>query len=158
MRRLAAGVTIITAGHEGERMGLTATAVCSLTATPPRLLACVNLHGATYRLICAGRQMAVNVLADRHEPVAREFSRAGRCSQHMFDQQVWDMADGVPVMRDALAVFLCSVEQMLVMDTHAVVIGSVQRVALAATQPPLLYADGHYGSLSASTQSPPQER
>jgi flavin reductase (DIM6/NTAB) family NADH-FMN oxidoreductase RutF len=38
MRRLAGGVTIVTARLGEIRAGLTATSVCSLTAEPPRLL------------------------------------------------------------------------------------------------------------------------
>ena len=38
MRRLAATVTIVTAGREGRRFGMTATAVTSVTAAPPTLL------------------------------------------------------------------------------------------------------------------------
>jgi len=150
MRRLAAGVTIITSEHEGECMGMTATAVCSLTASPPRLLACVNLQGSTYRLICGSRRLAVNVLGSSHESVARDFSRPGKRSPDLFDAGIWDLAAGSPVLKGALAAFRCSVAHMLLMETHAIVIGEVESVALGPSQPPLLYADGHYGELSPS--------
>jgi hypothetical protein len=43
MRHLAASVTLITTKvHRDQRGGLTATAVCSVSAEPPQILVCVN--------------------------------------------------------------------------------------------------------------------
>ena len=42
MRTLAAAVNIITSIHSGHRYGMTATAVCSVTADPPTLLVCIK--------------------------------------------------------------------------------------------------------------------
>ena len=149
MRRLAAGVTVITSCLEGQRTGMTATAVCSLSASPARLLACVNLRGATYRFASASRRMAVNVLALHQEQVARDFSSADKCLDSLFADGGWCDAGGLPVLGNAAAVFECSVEQMLVMDTHAVLIGSVARVHVSDAAAPLLYADGAYAALGA---------
>ena len=48
MRQLAAGVTIVTTAVGERRNGLTATAVCSLSAEPPMLLACVNREAGAH--------------------------------------------------------------------------------------------------------------
>ena len=49
MRRLAGTVTVVTVDNNGERHGTTATAVTSLSMSPPSLLVCFNrdsrLHG-----------------------------------------------------------------------------------------------------------------
>ena len=42
MRTLAGAVNIITSVHSGHRYGMTATAVCSASADPPTVLACIN--------------------------------------------------------------------------------------------------------------------
>ncbi|MPS28314.1 MAG: flavin reductase [Alcaligenaceae bacterium] len=151
MRRLAAGVTVITSCLEQERTGMTATAVCSVSATPPRLLACVNLRGATYRFASASRRMAVNVLSLHQEQVARDFSSAEKCLGQLFAGDGWRDAGGLPVLDNAAAVFECSVEQILAMDTHAVLIGSVVRVHISDAAAPLLYADGAYAALGSSS-------
>ena len=62
MRRLAAGVTIVTTGLGEQRAGLTATSVSSLTAEPPRLLVCIHRDADTHALILRSRAFAVNVL------------------------------------------------------------------------------------------------
>src|SRR5450631_1475084 len=46
-------VCVITTEVGGERFGLTATAVSSVCAEPPRLLVCVNKSGLTYEKILA---------------------------------------------------------------------------------------------------------
>lgn len=46
MASLAAAVNIVTtAGHAG-RCGITATAVCSVTDTPPSVMVCINANSA----------------------------------------------------------------------------------------------------------------
>ena len=87
MRLLAGGVTIVATSLNGENCGLTATAVCSLALSPPRVLACVNHAGRTYDLLSKSRIMSVNLLAEGHEELARRFAaiknRQGRRSDYV---------------------------------------------------------------------------
>ena len=48
MRHLAAGVSIISAADSERKAGLTATAVCSVTTDPPRLVVFVNKIGRAH--------------------------------------------------------------------------------------------------------------
>ena len=63
MRCLASGVTIITTIHDGQRAGLTATAVCSLSVDPPQLLVCVSHKAEAHDIIHRGSVLCVNLLA-----------------------------------------------------------------------------------------------
>ncbi len=47
MRKLAGAVTIITSVRGGQRHGMTATAVCSVTCEPPTLLVRINKSTVT---------------------------------------------------------------------------------------------------------------
>jgi cob(II)yrinic acid a,c-diamide reductase len=80
MRHLAGAVTVVTAGKPGERRGLTATAICSLSVSPPTLLACVNRRAGAHDLIISDRVFSVNVLASDQESVAAAF-RVGATSR-----------------------------------------------------------------------------
>ncbi|TAM26932.1 MAG: flavin reductase [Candidimonas sp.] len=62
MRRLAATVTIVATGQAPNRSGLTATAVCSLTANPPQVIACLNASSSTCSLIRETGVFSVNIL------------------------------------------------------------------------------------------------
>ncbi len=74
MRRLAAGVSLITTVHDGVRHGLVATAVNSVTADPPTLLVCINKSASAHDHVDQAGVLCVNILAHEHEAVAARFS------------------------------------------------------------------------------------
>ncbi len=55
MRSLAGAVNIITSAHASHRYGMTATAVCSVSADPPTLLVCINKLASTHDAIGKGK-------------------------------------------------------------------------------------------------------
>jgi flavin reductase (DIM6/NTAB) family NADH-FMN oxidoreductase RutF len=150
MRCLAGAVTIVATRSGDQRSGLTATAVCSFSLTPPRLLACVNVQGTTFRLIASSRCMSVNVLARSQETLARRFAGLlGSISDERFEHVEWcQLVTGAPVLKSALAGFDCSVDEMFVAQTHAIVIGEVKQVLIGTAEPPLLYLDGRFTTIA----------
>lgn len=151
MRRLAAGVTIVTAVHDGEKGGLTATAVCSLSADPPQILVCVNRSAHAHDLIHKGDRMCVNVLAHDQQILAARFAgQGGVTGAERFLAGDW-IADktGVPVLSDALASFECVVAERVSASTHTIFIGKVVGVRVRAAGRPLLYASGAYAGVRA---------
>ena len=147
MRRLAAGVTIITTCHDGERCGLTATAVCSLSADPPQLLVCVNRSTRAHDVIRRGANLCVNLLARRHKALAGHFA-GGRKGEERFRSGKWTtLKTSAPVLDDALASFDCVVKETVESATHTIFIGQVVDVRLRAEGHPLLYAGGSYAGL-----------
>lgn len=150
MRKLCGSVTIVTSRNGDEICGLTATAVCSLSAEPPRLLACINRDGATYRAIARSRVFCVNVLAADHGDLASCF--AGRLplgSGSRFDHGEWlSLHSGAPALHQALAAFDCRVSSILDTGSHAVIIGDVTAIEIATTEQPLLYMNGQFGTIA----------
>lgn len=149
MRGLVGAVNVVTTVHQGERFGLTATAVCSVSADPPRILACVNVTGRTFRALLDSRRMAINVLAHDQQTIAQAFAKfsggeddpfavAGRwCVGHT----------GAPLLEDALVSFDCVVAEFFVTPSHAIVIGEIRDMHVADQRPPLMYFDGVFGSV-----------
>jgi flavin reductase (DIM6/NTAB) family NADH-FMN oxidoreductase RutF len=74
MRHLAASVTLITTRHRELRGGLTATAVCSVSAEPPQLLVCVNKTASAHDPIGEAGFFCVNVLSPQHRKLAERFA------------------------------------------------------------------------------------
>jgi flavin reductase (DIM6/NTAB) family NADH-FMN oxidoreductase RutF len=151
MRRLGGAVNIVTANHEGVWAGLTATAVTSLSAEPPRLLACVNRQGATYDTISHGRTLAVNVLGVEHKDLAMRFAGMTNVPEtDRFDQSLWrpDLT-GAPVLLGALVSFDCEVENIMDVGSHGIVIGNIKSVRISSekTSEPLCYVDGEWAVL-----------
>ena len=147
MRLLAGGVAIIATAHKGQRSGLTATAVCSLAISPARILTCINLKGYTFELLSRSRCMSVNVLAEDHQSTADCF--AGKLKMQDCDERFtggdWrTQVTGAPLLANALVALDCTVAQMTILDTHAIVIGQVERATFGEVRPPLLHFDGAF--------------
>ena len=151
MRRLVGHVHVVTTRLGDERSGLTATAVCSLTAQPPRILACINLTGRSFRMIAEGRVMAINVLGAEHRELARRFSSPKVSDPFQGDERWTQAATGAPLLEEAQACFDCSVEQILMTSTHAIVIGDIRHISHRDEGMPLLYADGQFAATAALT-------
>ncbi len=144
MRRLCGGVTIVTSCDAAGPVGLTATAVCSLTVSPPRLIACVNRAGRTYRAIARSRMLTVNLLAVHHRELAERF--AGRMGDaERFALGRWRFSpERAPVLADALAAFVCRAAFLIDVGSHALVVADVERVALGPSAMPLVYLGGRF--------------
>lgn len=156
MRCLAGAVTILAARQsDGSAVGLAATAVCSLSAEPAALLACVNRSTSLGRVMAPGIAFSVNVLGAQHEGLARAFGgMLGLEQAARFALGQWQPSGaGAPVLADALVSFSCRVSQLIGHASHLIVVGEVERVALAdgaSIQPSLVYHHGGFGRLHAA--------
>jgi flavin reductase (DIM6/NTAB) family NADH-FMN oxidoreductase RutF len=149
MRLLAGGVTIVATSLNGENCGLTATAVCSLALSPPRVLACVNHAGRTYELLSKSRIMSVNLLAEGHEELARRFAakRASQVEDRFANSEWRTSVTGAPLFADALAALDCRITDIMPLDTHAILVGVIENIHFGPRGRPLVHFDGGYTSL-----------
>jgi flavin reductase (DIM6/NTAB) family NADH-FMN oxidoreductase RutF len=149
MRHQAGAVTIIAVGDAGNRTGLTATAVCSLTDTPPTLLACVNRTASAHRPIRATCAFSINLLARDQLDLAMRFSgKAGLEGEQRFSDDEWQtLTTGAPVLRNALASLDCELADEHGFDTHSIFIGRVKDGAFREHAQPLLYFRGDFWEL-----------
>lgn len=121
MRHFAVGVCIITARDEENRAGLTATAVCSVTADPPRLVVFVNKNVAANQVILDSGALCVNVLAGEQEEVAKAFAGMleGVHGDARFEHGQWhNLTSGAPALDGSLANFDCRVVKVFDESTH----------------------------------------
>lgn len=145
LRRLAAGVTVITSVNDaGAPVGMTATAFSSVSLDPPMVLVCVNATARTRHAIEGSTGYGVNILAAGQEVIARQFASS---AADKFAGVTWRAGrSGVPLIDGALATLECRVVQAVEAGTHIVYIGSV----LDGEEPggePLIYHDGSYRTL-----------
>jgi flavin reductase (DIM6/NTAB) family NADH-FMN oxidoreductase RutF len=155
MRSLAGAVNIITSAHAGHRYGMTATAVCSATAEPPTVLACINKLATTHGAVAKARAFCVNVLRAEDWQLSTTFSGA-QSGEARFKSGNWTkLATGSPVLVDALVSFDCRVVKKMVHGSHTVFLGQVEQILLGQKGKPLLYSDGQYAKLAALTIGEP---
>jgi flavin reductase (NADH)/flavin reductase len=147
MRHLAAGVSIITAGDGQRRAGLTATAVCSVTTDPPRLVVFVNKNVLASELIRERAALAVNVLSGEQEDVARTFAGMveGVHGEDRFNTGNWTtLVTGAPVLEHTLSSFDCRVIKMFDESTHHAFLCEVLSVRERPDGQALVYLNGAF--------------
>lgn len=149
MRHLAGHVCLITtADKSGVRSGLTATAVCSVSADPPTILCCVNQNNTTYKSIKENGCFAINVLCHYDEELANRFAGPIK-GDDRFAVGEWTVGvTGSPLLLSALASFDCQLNDIVDGSSHGIFMGLIQSViARTEEESPLLYAHGKYASL-----------
>ena len=141
MRQLAGGVAIIAAGTGECRRGLTATAVCSLSANPAKLLVCVNRSAEAHDVIAETRCFSVNILSQEQQAVAERFAAFdGSKGAIRFQGDAWSvLSTGAPVLRSAIAALDCELDLAVPTDTHTVYIGCVVDAICDDAGMPLVY-------------------
>ncbi len=151
MRQQAGAVALIATGPHGGRTGLAATAVCSLTDTPPTLLVCVNQSASAHDVIAATGSFSVNLLCPSHQDLVALFSGQTELQgEARFDDSLWQtLQTGAPVLKDALASFDCEVVATNRVSTHAIYIGEVRDGRARDGADPLVYFRGTLHSVSS---------
>ena len=74
MGRFASGVTAITVHQDGEDHGMTASAFCSLSLSPPLVLVCVKKGNRTHDLLEETGAYAINILDESQVTVSNRFA------------------------------------------------------------------------------------
>jgi flavin reductase (DIM6/NTAB) family NADH-FMN oxidoreductase RutF len=146
MRQLSAAVTVVTTGADtSRRAGLTATAICSVSAEPPQLLVCVNRRGEAHARIREWRNFCVNVLCHGQVDIARRFAGMEGAQVDRFTDGEWStLATGAPVLAGCIANFDCELRQEVEAGTHSVFIGEVVALSVNRGRHPLAYVDGQF--------------
>jgi flavin reductase len=146
MAAAVTGVTVVTTDGVAGRLGLTVSAMVSVSADPPLLLVSVRRHSILVPALIANRVFGVNVLSASQTEVADTFAGRGR-APYDFAASGWETgAAGVPLLRKAAARFECDVVKRIEAGSHTLLLGSV-RTADRSGWPPLAYAERRYASM-----------
>jgi len=146
MRRLAGGVSVITAGRGKDISGMTVTSVSSLSVDPPALIVSINREASSWPLVKRYGFFGVNILTSDQIDIAERFTgKGGLKGAARFAGDDWTTrASGVPLLVGALAAIDCEVEDVVERHSHAIVIGRVLDVAVSGRTAALAYWQGRY--------------
>jgi flavin reductase (DIM6/NTAB) family NADH-FMN oxidoreductase RutF len=145
MRRLAGGVSIITAGRGSDITGMTVTSLTSLSATPPRLLVSINRRASSFGLIERDRVFGVNILGSDQQDIAGQFSNGRLKGRERFEGIEWAPgSSGVPLLGHSLATIECQVEEIIERHSHGIIVGSLLSFELSPRLSGLVYWNGQY--------------
>lgn len=156
MRYLAAGCSIVATSDGTERSGLTATAICSVTAEPPRLLVCINRDVGAHAVIVDSGTLSVNVLSEAQEGLAKRFAGMVKDvrGEDRFLEGNWITGRlGAPILEGSLASFDCRVVEAVPASTHTIFICEVLDVATDGDSAPLLFFNRAFATLAKPTSA-----
>lgn len=151
MSKLGAAVNIVTSDGPAGKVGITASSVCSVTDSPPILLACINQRSSAHDAILNNGVICVNTLGNWHEALSRKFA-GGLAMPERFAGSDWTLlATGSPVLEDALVSFDCKVIDTVCQGTHRVLFCQVHEMRLNDSGPigGLIYFERRYHEVHA---------
>jgi flavin reductase len=137
MAAAVTGVNVVTTDGAGGRLGLTVSAMASISAEPPQLLVAINRRSPLLPAILRNGVFAVSVLGEHQAAVAETFAgRQDAGEPYDFDCASWQQAvTGSPLLVEAAARFDCEVAETVQAGTHTVLIGAVRAADRGAVWP-----------------------
>ncbi|WP_281614245.1 flavin reductase family protein [Flammeovirga sp. SubArs3] len=149
MRRITSTVTIVTSEGISGKEGLTATAVTSLSDTPPSLLVCVNKQSKAHDVILRNKTFSIHLLNEHQETVSNTFAGyTDRQGDDKFSIVEWADQGQYKSMEGALATIHCKLIEAHNGFTHNILIGEITEITLSdENDKPLLYGNGKYTSI-----------
>src|SRR5436305_14545823 len=89
LSRFASGIAIITARDGDRDVGMTVSAFCSVSLSPPLVLVCVDRNASMHDLLLSHPKLGINIVGAEHEEHSRRFA----------DKNQMRRFDGVPFSR-----------------------------------------------------------
>ena len=145
MSLLTTAVNVITTEGEDGMHGFTASAVCSVTDTPPTLLVCMNQSSRSHTHFVDNKILSVNVLGAQHEKISNAFASSKLSSEDRFKLGAWTTLEtGSPILEDALVSFDCDIEQIQEVGTHSIFMCRVVAIKQSQQDESLVYFNRAY--------------
>ena len=150
MARVSAAVHLITTDGPAGRAGFTASAVCSLSDSPPMVLVCLNREASVHAAFEQNGVLCINTLGAGHEPLAVLFGgRTPMASR--FAAAGWSVgATGVPQLLDALVSLDCRVRRTVRESTHDVLFCEVVEIEAREPAASLVYLHRSFHAVAAA--------
>lgn len=153
MTHLGAAVNVITTDGAAGQGGFTASAVCSVTDTPPTLLFCMNKSSFQFERFVRNGVACVNVLQGQQEETSTAFSGALKISiEERFATFPWStMSTASPALEDSLVSLDCRIVQVNEIGTHGVFVCQVEAVRFGPHSESLMYFRRKYHRLAEAS-------
>jgi flavin reductase (DIM6/NTAB) family NADH-FMN oxidoreductase RutF len=149
LAQFASGVTVVTTRDTaGEPFGLTVSAFCSVSLSPPLVLVSVDVGSEAHAGFRDSGVFAVSILAEGQDDVSRLFARPGPAKFR--ELSLSPGQGGLPVVPDALAHIECEVRAAHPAGDHVLYVGEIVALAVRPGRP-LLYNRGGYRRLADET-------
>lgn len=140
-------MAVLTVDAEGQRLGLTVSAVVALSLEPPLVGVGVSRQSAMHELLREAGGFALSLLAGDQEAIAQHFARGVPPFAHWHGIATRPGAEGAPLIDDALGWLECRNRAEHEAGDHTLVVGEVLAAAHGRSAPPLVYLNRRYLTL-----------
>lgn len=145
--RLAAPVTIVTAGSGDRHTGLTVSSLMVVEGDPALIHVVVTPNSDLWDLVEETGAFVVHICREEHRRLADVFAGLRPSPGGMFAGIEVDDSDWGPVLKDLEDRLYCRLRTRTEAGYSGVVIGTVERVQVGTTTDPLVYFRGSYREL-----------
>ena len=134
----------MTAAGEDRPVGVAIGSFASISLDPPLVGFFLGTGSGSWAPMQEAGHFCVNVLcADQQELCGVMASR----SDDKFDGVDWEPAGtGAPILPDVHAIIDCTIDQVIELGDHNLVVGRVQSLEPRRDAPPMVFYKGQYGS------------
>ncbi len=143
----ASGVSIVTSRHADHVHGMTVSAFCSVSLSPPLVMVCLDKASNTLELVEAAKVFSVNVLAQGQEELSHRFASKEHEDVRFEGLDCEQGANGCPHIPGSVSTMDCRVVDTLDAGDHVIYIGEVE-AAEFTDRPPLVYLRAAYRTLA----------
>lgn len=139
----ASGVTAVTTKDaNGKLLGITVSAFCSVSLSPPMVLICIEKTAGCHYAFEESNVFVVNILREGEAETSELFASV---VDNKFEKIDYSLGiEGVPVLKNALATLECRVKFSYHGGDHSIFVGEVENVSVDDGSP-VLYFRGTYG-------------
>ena len=146
LAQFASGVTVVTTRDAaGAPLGLTVSAFCSVSLSPPLILVSLDAASETHAGFRDSGLFGVSILAEGQDDVSRLFARPGR--EKFRELPLSTGHRGLALIPGALAHIECEVRAAHPAGDHILYVGEIVALAVRPGRP-LLYNRGGYRRLA----------
>lgn len=125
-RSMSYGVYVVTSLDGTRNTGCTANSIMQITSEPATVALSMNHDNFTNSCITATGTFAVSILSEKSDPaIIGNFGFQSGKDNDKFVDVAFEMAQGLPVIRDSCGYFICEVIDQMETETHTVFLGKV---------------------------------
>lgn len=147
MAKLATAVSVVTTDGTAGRHGFTASAVCSVTDSPPTLLVCMNGNARAYESFVKNGVLAVNTLTAIQSELSNTFASPISQDERFATAQWTTLSTGSPVLDGSLVSFDCEISDIKEVGTHGILICKIVAIKHSDNTEALVYYHRGYHSV-----------
>ncbi|CAM3265305.1 flavin reductase family protein [Nocardioides dubius] len=124
------GVTAVTASTaDGRVAALTVNSFTSVSLDPPQVLFCLATSSSSYDILEAADRIAVHILSEDQEEVARRFATSGLSGEKKLEGTDWSTGPGgVPELAGTAATLIGAPGERILSGDHVIILVDVDHV------------------------------